>query len=159
ACDQQESWVAIDQAIDAGLLERDGDVLRFTHPLLRSALYSGMRLNERRQVHRRLGAVAEGIEERAWHLALGASRPSGEIAGMRDRAAEHAAARGAPGEAATLTEQAARLTPADRSEAARERMVRAADQHFQAGDMARSRDLIKSVLPAYPGGPLRASLL
>ena len=159
ACDQQESWAALDQAIDAGLLERDGDVLRFTHPLLRSALYSEMRLNERRQVHRRLGAVAEGIEERAWHLALGASGPSGEIAGILDRAAEHAAARGAPGEAATLTEQAARLTPAGRSEAARERTVRAADYHFQAGDMARSRDLIRSVLPGYPGGPLRASLL
>jgi DNA-binding CsgD family transcriptional regulator len=159
ACDRQESWAAIDQAIDAGLLERDGAALRFTHPLLRSALYSGMRLNERRRVHRRLGAAAEGIEERAWHLALGASRPSEEIAEMLDRAAEHAAARGAPGEAGTLTEQAARLTPADRSEAAGERTVRAADHHFQAGDMARSRDLIKSVLPAYPGGPQRASLL
>ena len=159
ACDDHESWAAIDQAVDAGLIERDGGVLRFTHPLLRSVLYSGMRLSERRQVHRRLGAVAEDIEERAWHLALGASGPREEIAGMLDRAAEHAAARGAPGEAATLTEQAARLTPANRSEPARERMVRAADYHFQAGGMARSRDLINSVLPAYPAGPLRASLL
>jgi predicted ATPase len=115
ACDEHESWAAIDQAVDAGLIERDGGVLRFTHPLLRSVLYSGMRLNERRQVHQRLGAVAEDIEERAWHLALGASGPSEEIAGMLDRAAEHAAARGAPGEAATLTEQAAWLTPANRT--------------------------------------------
>ena len=159
ACDQQESWIAIDQAIDAGLLERDGAMLRFSHPLLRSALYSEMRLTERRQVHRRLGAVAEDIEERAWHLALGASGPSEEIARMLDQAAEHAAARGAPGEAATLTEQAARLTPATRSEPAWERTVRAADYHFQAGDMARSQDLINSVLPACPAGPPRASLL
>jgi DNA-binding CsgD family transcriptional regulator len=159
ACDDQESWAAIDRAVDAGLIERDGAVLRFTHPLLRSALYSGMRLAERRRVHRRLGAVAEDIEQRAWHLALGASGPSEEIAGMLDRAAEHAAARGAPGEAATLTEQAARLTPASRPEPARDRTVRAADFHFQAGDMARSRDLISSVLPACPAGPPRASLL
>jgi DNA-binding CsgD family transcriptional regulator/tetratricopeptide (TPR) repeat protein len=159
ACDDHESWAAIDQAVDAGLIERDGGVLRFTHPLLRSVLYSGMRLNERRQVHQRLGAVAEGIEEHAWHLALGASGPSEEIAGMLDRAAEHAAARGAPGEAATLTEQAAWLTPADRSESARERTVRAADYHFQAGDMTRSGDLINALLPAYPAGPPRASLL
>ena len=74
ACDDHESWAAIDQAVDAGLIERDGGVLRFTHPLLRSVLYSEMRLNERRQVHRRLAAVAEDIEERAWHLALGAER-------------------------------------------------------------------------------------
>jgi DNA-binding CsgD family transcriptional regulator/tetratricopeptide (TPR) repeat protein len=159
AGNDHESWAAIDQAVDAGLIERDGGVLRFTHPLLRSVLYSGMRLSERRQVHRRLAAVAEDIEERAWHLALGASGPSEQIAGMLDHAAEHAAARGAPGEAATLTEQAARLTPANRSEPARERTVRAADYHFQAGDLDRSRDLINAVLPAYRAGPLRASLL
>ena len=39
ACDDGESWAAIDRAIDEGLIERDGDVLRFTHPLLRSVLY------------------------------------------------------------------------------------------------------------------------
>ena len=159
AYDDQESWAAIDQAVDGGLIERDGDVLRFTHPLLRSVLYSGMRLNERRQVHRRLGAVAEDIEGRAWHLALGAGRPSEEIARMLDDAAGHAASRGAPGEAATLAEQAARLTPAGRSGPARDRTVRAADFHFQAGDMGRSKDLISSVLSACPPGPLRASLL
>ena len=159
ACDDEESWAAIDQAIDAGLIERDGDVLRFTHPLLRSVLYGEMTLNERRQVHQRLGAAAEDIEERAWHLALGADRPSEEIAGMLDDAARHAASRGAPEEAAALAEQAARLTPAGRSEAARERTVHAADYHFRAGDMARSRELIESALPACPAGPLRASLL
>ena len=115
ACGDGESWAAIDQAVDAGLIERDGDVLRFTHPLLRSVLYSEMPLDERRQVHQRLGAAAEDIEERAWHLALGADRPSEKIAGMLDGAANHAASRGAPEEAAALTEQATRLTPAGRA--------------------------------------------
>ena len=159
ACSDEESWAAIDQAVDAGLIERDGDALRFTHPLLRSVLYSEMPLKERRHVHQRLGAAAEDIERRAWHLALGADRPSEEIAGILDGAARHAASRGAPEEAATLMEQAARLTPAGRSEAARERMVHAADYHFRAGDIAHSRELIDSVLPACPAGPLRASLL
>jgi DNA-binding CsgD family transcriptional regulator/tetratricopeptide (TPR) repeat protein len=159
ACDDGESWVAIDRAIDAGLIERDGDVLRFTHPLLRSVLYGEMPLDERRQMHRRLGAAAEGIEERAWHLALGADRPSEKIAAMLEGAASHAASRGAPEEAAALTEQATRLTPACRSELARERMVHAADYHFRAGDITRSRELIESALPACPAGPLRASLL
>jgi DNA-binding CsgD family transcriptional regulator/tetratricopeptide (TPR) repeat protein len=159
AYDGGESWLAIDQAIDGGIIERDGDVLRFTHPLLRSVLYGEMPLAERRQVHQRLAAVAEDIEDLAWHLALGAGRPREDIAGMLDDAARHAASRGAPEEGATLTEQAARLTPAGRPEAARERRVQAADYHFRAGSMARSRELIQSALAACPAGPPRASLL
>jgi DNA-binding CsgD family transcriptional regulator len=154
-----ESWTAIDQAIDDGVIERDGDVLRFTHPLLRSVLYGEMGPEERRELHRRLGATAEDLEERAWHLALGADRPSEEIAGALDGAAEHAASRGAPEEAAALAEQATRLTSAGRSALARERTVNAADFHFRAGDIARSRELIQSILPACPAGPFRASLL
>ena len=138
ACHDQESWAAIDKAIDAGVIERAGDALRFTHPLLRSVLYGEMPHDARRQVHQRLGEAAEGIEERAWHLALGADRPSEETAGLLDAAACHAASRGAPAEAATLMEQAARLTPGSRPEQARERTVRAAKYYFQAGETARS---------------------
>lgn len=154
-----ESWTAIDDAIGNGIIERDGDVLRFTHPLLRSALYGEMRPDERKEVHRRLEKAVEDIEERAWHLALGADRPSEEVAGTLDRAAERAASRGAPEEAAVLEEHATRLTPADRPQKARERTVHAADYHFRAGDIVRSRDLIQSILPCCPVGPLRVSLL
>src|SRR5262249_43130937 len=61
--------------------------------------------------------------------------------------------------AAALSDQAARLTPADRTDAARDRTVRAADYHFRSGDMARSQELVQSALAACPGGPLRAQLL
>ena len=104
----------IDGAIDEGIIERHGEELRFTHPLLRSALYAEMPLDERQEVHRRLAEAAEDIEDRAWHLGLGADRPSEEIAGILDGAASHAASRGAPEEAATLAEQAARLTLTNR---------------------------------------------
>jgi DNA-binding CsgD family transcriptional regulator len=159
ACDDGESWAVIDHAIDEGILERAGDVLRFTHPLLQSVLYTETPLGERRQVHRQLAAVAQDIEDRAWHLALGADRPSAETAGILDDAARHAASRGAPEAGATLAEQAVRLTPAGLPEAARERRVQAADYHFRAGDIARSRELIQSALAACPAGPPRASLL
>lgn len=159
ACDERESWVAIDQAIDAGILERDDDALRFTHPLLRSVLYGEMTLTQRRHVHQRLTAAVGDVEERAWHLALGADRPSEEIAGVLDGAAQHAASRGAPEAAAALEEQATRLTPAARSQDAGYRTVRAADYHFRAGGMGRSRELIDSALTACPPGPMRASLL
>ena len=159
ACDDQESWAAVDRAVDAGLIGRDGDVLRFTHPLLRSVLYGEMVPDDRRKVHQRLARAAEDIEERAWHLALGADRPCEEITGILDDAARQAASRGAPEEAAALAEQAARLTPGNRSGAVRRRVVHAADYHFRAGEMARSKELIESTLHACPAGPLRASLL
>lgn len=154
-----ESWVAIDQAIDGGIIERDGDSLRFTHTLLRSVLYAEMTLNERRHVHQQLGAVAEEIEDLAWHLALGAEGPSEEIAEIVDGAAKHAGLRGAPASAAVLEEQATRLTPASRPGEASERSVHAADYHFRCGEIARSQELIESALAACPAGPARARLL
>lgn len=103
ACGDGQSSAAVDQAIDAGIVERDGDALRFTHPLLRSVLYAEMTLNQRKDVHQRLGATADDIEERAWHLALSAERPSEEVGQMLNGAAEHAASRGVPKDAAALT--------------------------------------------------------
>jgi DNA-binding CsgD family transcriptional regulator len=159
ACDARESWVAIDQAVDEGIIERDGDAVRFTHPLLRSVLYAEMTLDQRRHVHQRLGAVVEAVEERAWHLALGAEGPNEEIAGILDGAARHAESRGAPESAAVLEEQATRLTPASHPGTARERSVRAADYHFRGGEIARSRELLESALAASPAGPASAALL
>jgi DNA-binding CsgD family transcriptional regulator len=159
ADDDRGSWVGIDRAVDAGLIERDGDVLRFTHPLLRSVLYGEMPRPERRTVHRRLAAVAEDIEERARHLALGADTPDDTIATILDNAARHAAARGAPEEGAAFAEQAARLTPGAQPGVTRTRLVRAADYHFRAGDLTRSRELIDSALATGPAGPQLAPLL
>ena len=159
ACGDQESWAPIDQAINAGLLERDGEMLRFTHPLLRSVLYAEMSPEQRRHAHQQLAASADDVEERAWHLALGADRPSEQVARELDGAARHAAARGAPEAAAALKEQATRLTPASRSGAARERSVQAADYHFHAGDIARSEELVQAMLATSPTGPRRAPLL
>jgi hypothetical protein len=42
ACDLEESWTAIDQAIDAGLLERHGGMLRFSHADTAAAAPSGV---------------------------------------------------------------------------------------------------------------------
>jgi DNA-binding CsgD family transcriptional regulator/tetratricopeptide (TPR) repeat protein len=159
ACGDQESWAAIDQAVHAGLIERDGNVLRFTHPLLRSVLYAEMTPEQRRQAHQQLAAIAGDVEERAWHRALGADRPSEEIALVLDHAARHAASRGAPEAAAALKEQATRLTPASRPATVNSRIAQAADYHFRAGDIAHSRELIDSILAACPVGPPRASLL
>ena len=155
----RESWVALDKAIDDGVIERDGDALRFTHCLLRPVLYGEMTRGERRDVHRLLAAHAGETAERAWHLALSAEGPSDEIAATLDAAAERAAAGGEPGTAAVLEEQAVRLTPSAQAGQRRERAVRAGDYHFRAGELTRSRELIESALTSWPAGAGRAALL
>jgi DNA-binding CsgD family transcriptional regulator len=159
AHDDGECWSAIDQAIDAGVIERASAQLRFTHPLFRSALYGEMTLNERRLVHQRLAARTAETEARAWHLALAADRPSQEVAAALDAAAVQAESRGAPQAAAALAEHATRLTPSGASDAVSQRTLRAADCHFRAGDFIRSRELIKATLDTSPAGPLRSALL
>ena len=61
---------------------------------------------------RRLAGALSDPEERAWHLALSAGGPDAEVAAALEDAALRARARGAPGAAAELWEQARRLTPA-----------------------------------------------
>ena len=155
----QDSWAAMDEVIDDGLIRRDSDALRFTHPLLGPVLYAEMTAGERRDVHRRLARSAGDVEERAWHLALGADGPSGEIAGLLDDAARQAAARGAPETAAVLAEQAVRMTPSRPSPEGPARVLRAADYHFRAGEIGRSRELVESALTGCPAGARRAALL
>ena len=155
----QDSWAALDQAIDEGLIERDGDALRFTHSLLQPVLYAGMTRGERRDVHRQLAAHAGQTAERAWHLALGADGPGEQIAAMLDAAAERAALDGNPGTAAVLEEQAVRLTPSADAGRRQDRTLCAAAYHFRAGELARSRELTESVLTGCPAGAGRAALL
>jgi DNA-binding CsgD family transcriptional regulator len=155
----QQPWVAIDQAIDDGLVTRDDGALSLTHPLLRPVLYGGMTLAERRRVHRRLGMTVPGSAERAWHLALAADGPSDQGARSLDAAARHAAFSGAPETAAALLEQAMRLTPSTRPASRRDRMVHAADHYLRAGELTRSRELIESALDGCPPGRPRAWLL
>jgi DNA-binding CsgD family transcriptional regulator len=147
---------AMDEVIDDRLVRRDGDGLRFTHPLLGPVLYAEMTMGERRDVHRRLAHGTGDREEHAWHLALGADGPSGEIAALLDAAAGDAGARGAPEAAAILAEQAMRMAPSPEVPG---RILRAADYHFRAGEFGRSRDLVESALSGCPAGAGRAALL
>ena len=96
----------IELAQQRGVLELDGDRIRFSHPLLAPACYEAMPLHKRRQVHRRVAILAIDPEERARHLAIAATGPDEEIAAALDAAAAHAHARGAALAAAELAERA-----------------------------------------------------
>ncbi|HEV8572515.1 MAG TPA: AAA family ATPase, partial [Actinomycetota bacterium] len=149
----------LERAVRAGLIELEGERIRFTHPLVASVHYSGTPLAERRRMHRRLAGGADEPEERARHLALGSGGPDTGVAEALDHAARKARTRGAPDAAAELAELAATLTPEERPDEARRRRVDAAEDHFAAGDSERARTLLEEAIASAQPGPERADLL
>jgi DNA-binding CsgD family transcriptional regulator/Tfp pilus assembly protein PilF len=146
-------------ALEARILEVDGERLRFTHPLLRSAVWSRATPAQRRSVHARLARVAPSTEERARHLALATVQPSREVAAVVEEAAAAAHARGAAAAAAELAELAVLLTPAEDVENVRRRVLDCADRHHEAGDGDRAIALLEQALEAAPSGHARAAVL
>jgi DNA-binding CsgD family transcriptional regulator len=151
--------LALDQALEAGVIEVSDGEVRFSHPLLASVAYTSIGADERRRLHRRLAEVVSDPEERARHLALGAEEPSEEVADALDEAARKAAARGAPAAAAELTELAVRLTPSSAGDRLRERRIEAAGYHLPAGDLAKSAAILEPLAEEVPAGPARADAL
>jgi DNA-binding CsgD family transcriptional regulator len=149
----------LDLAVAAHVIEIEGERIRFTHPLLASAVYADVAPGKRRELHRGLADLVDDAEERARHLALTASGPAAEVAAALDEAAGRARARGAPGAAAEHAERALQLTPEDRNEDALRRRLIAAGHHFEAGDAGRARLLLEEAVAEAPPGPRRAEAL
>jgi DNA-binding CsgD family transcriptional regulator len=149
----------LEQAARAGVIAREGERIRFTHPLLASTLYAEASPWQRRRLHRRLAGLVTDGEERARHLALAAEGPDIEVAAALEEAAAEAHLRGAPDAAAALCEQACALTPADRPGELRRRSTEAASHHLLAGNTSRARMLLEQAVTAEPPGHQRARLL
>ena len=149
----------IELAQSHGLLELDGDRIRFTHPLLAPACYEAMPLHRRRQLHRHLADLDLDPEERARHLALAAAGPDELIAAALDEAAHHARGRGAAQVAAELAERAVVLTPTDALVSIDRRRIAAAGHCIYAGDTAKAGKLFEDVVATSAPGPLRAEAL
>jgi tetratricopeptide (TPR) repeat protein len=148
----------------AGALERDllvasGDRLRFSHPLIASAVLARAPAAQRREVHARLAAALEDPDEQALHLAHATTAADEGVAATLEEAAERILRRGAPAEAAALAAQAVRLTPLERSGAARRRAVMRADLVGIAGDGPTAYALLKRLAGEAPRGPERARVL
>ena len=149
----------LDRAVRAGVLELEGERVRFTHPLLAAATYSEASSSQRRAAHGALALVAADPQERAHHLALSATGTSEDIAAELETAGAQARRRGAPDAAAELCEQAARLTPAESETARNRRTITAAEYRFLAGDTARARRLLDDLVALLPPGRARARAL
>ena len=84
---ESDARATLVEAEEAGVLVSDHGRIRFTHPLLASAVCSSASPERRRQVHERLAAVVSDPEERARHLALSATDPDEAIATQLEEAA------------------------------------------------------------------------
>jgi DNA-binding CsgD family transcriptional regulator len=146
-------------AVGACVLEVDAERVTFTHPLLASVAYDGLRHDERRRLHRRLATVAVELEERARHAALAAEGPDAAVADQLEQAVERASARGAPDSAGQLAELAHRLTPTGLPEAARRRAMLAAENLLNAGDTPRARQVLGELATTVSPGRARAPVL
>ena len=128
-------------------------MVRFTHPLLGSAVYFDMSSARRRALHREAAGLVDDLEQQARHFALAASEPDESVAGVVERAADSAAERGAPDAAATLAAESVRLTPPG-DEGARVRRTFAGAAFLMAvGDFEAARARIEPLLdPSVPAG-------
>jgi DNA-binding CsgD family transcriptional regulator len=149
----------LERAEDAGILQRAGGRLGFTHPLLGSTVYATATPQARRSVHRRLAELVADPEERARHLALAGGGPDRAVARALEEAGRHARRGGAPDAAAELLELARTLTPPEDGAGLRGRTVAAAGYHFDAGDAARATALLREATATAPPGRDRARLL
>ena len=138
---QGTAGAALAEAEEAGVLVSERGRIRFTHPLLASAIYGSVSQEQRRQLHRRLAEVVGDPEERARHLALSADEVDEATAAELEQAARQASLRGAQDAAAELFEAACRLTPADRPDGLARRLIGQAAALLAVGGLVAARPL------------------
>ena len=137
-------------AVEAGLVVF-GTQVRFRHPLLRTAAYRSVSVQDRREVHGVLAEVTDPAadpDRRAWHRAKAAAGPDEEVAAELERSAGRARARGGLAAAAAFLERAVLLTvdPARHAE----RTLAAAQASLQVGAFSNALELLATA----EAGPL-----
>jgi ATP/maltotriose-dependent transcriptional regulator MalT len=144
----------VDQALAAGVLERRGEVLRPSHPLLGTAVLDDSEPDQQRDLNRRLAdAITDDL--RHWlHAARSIAIPDSAIAEQISEAGARAGAMGRRRTAAELAEHALRLTPAGSDDRDR-RLIGLAEACSNAGNADRALDLLDDI-PRLSSPELRA---
>jgi DNA-binding CsgD family transcriptional regulator len=139
--DDAGGGAALAEAEDAGVLVTEHGRIRFTHPLLASAVYASVSEAPRHALHRRLAEVVSDAEERARHLSQSLTDADESAATEIEGAAGQAVLRGAFDAAAELFGAACRLTPAANRESLIRRTLGQASALLRTGDVADARRL------------------
>jgi len=139
--DDLAGGAALAEAEDAGVLVTEHGRIRFTHPLLASAVYASVSEARRHALHRRLAEVVSDAEERARHLSQGLAEADESVAVEIEGAAGQAVLRGAFDASAELFGAACRLTPAANRESLARRTLGQASALLRTGDVADARRL------------------
>ena len=149
----------VDGAVRMGILAEDGELIRFSHPLLAAAAYERIPPGRRQALHARAAATTEAPADRARHLALATPGPDEATALLLESVALEERLRGAPEAAAELVEHARRLTPPEDLQALASRTVDHADYLFLSADEAGAEALVDTVLAGPVRGAVRARAL
>ncbi len=145
------------EASDLDQLVSFAPSVRFRHPLMRSAIYHGASVAQRRRVHEALADVSDRARDpdrRAWHLASAAAAPDEGVAVELERSAGRAQARGGSAAAAALLQRAFTLTrePSRRVD----RALAAGQASLQSGAFGLALGLVAAAEAAEPDELQRA---
>ena len=122
------------------------DRVRFTHPLLRSAVYESLPRAQRGRMHATVAAYVSDPETKARHLALSSDVPDLGLCLPIAKGASEARRRGAPGLAAELYEHAVRLTPRDNGEVRNDLLIELTECLAAANEVDRAVRLLDELL-------------
>lgn len=132
-------------AVAAGLIVIDAPLLlRFRHPLVRSALRQSTPIARRRSAHAALAAVlARQPQRQIWHRAEAATEPDEELAAELAELGNGGRRNGAPRMAVTALERAAQLS--EDPQVASSRRLWAAVAAHEVGDIAAVLRLVQGL--------------
>ena len=145
--------------IEPGRSTRDDEILKFRHPLFRSAAAELLPATGVRALHRAYAQIVDDPEELGRHLAASALGPDEEVATALGVASRRARRRGALDASAELSELAARFTPESDRDRRSQRMIAAAGSLFDAGDRTAAEEYLRSRLDEVPPGIQRSRAL
>jgi DNA-binding CsgD family transcriptional regulator len=150
-------WDEAVASIEAAELAAFSPTVRFRHPLIRSAVYHGATLAERRQAHHALADALDGdenVERRAWHLAAAAATPDEDVARALAEAGERVFRRGGTQAAAQFLLRASELTldPVRKVD----RLLEAVRLRAAEGAAARAQPLLDTVFEQVQEGRQQA---
>ena len=147
-------------AIENDLVAIDRDAVRFGHPLFAQGVATLASPAELRAAHQALAAATPSPDARARHLAQAIDSPDASVATALADAARNARLRGATLAAASLYQDASRLTPDDDPEARLRLAQLAAECLFiDLSEYLEADRILAAAIAAGPAGPARADAL